>query len=78
MRERRTGDSFWTRRSCRPVKRTYFLSTPTPGAPHGMVVVMNDAMVGVNRKRRNKKEGRNVPECLGLHKVRYLTIGKGP
>lgn len=25
MRERRTGDSFWTRRSCRPVKRTYFL-----------------------------------------------------
>ena len=39
---------------------------------------MNDAMVGVNRKRRNKKEGSNVPECLGLHKVRYLTIGKGP
>jgi hypothetical protein len=25
MRERRTGDSFWTRRSWRPVKRTYFL-----------------------------------------------------
>src|SRR5712671_354394 len=34
MRESRTGDSFWTRRSCRPVKRTYFLCVPHPTTRH--------------------------------------------
>jgi hypothetical protein len=77
MRERRTGDSFCTRRSWRPVKRTYFLcgSAPSQVAYGCEQENLKKEMQG---KRTLRGRGINVPESLGLHKVNYLTVGEGP